>query len=106
MKMYSKYKIVPFCSYHFVQYHFVHTILSATILSGHHCKMLCICRLFIYLLHNIDSIRIKGEDTRQEKTQLWAAADVWKHCICMFLNDVKMFQEREIRQPTNSIKNS
>src|SRR6218665_450450 len=43
--MYTKYKIVPFCPYHFVRtilsntilsvYHFVHTILSATILSGH-----------------------------------------------------------------------
>src|SRR6218665_1457623 len=28
--MYTKYKIVPFCPYHFVR-----TILSATILSGH-----------------------------------------------------------------------
>src|SRR6218665_3687719 len=43
--MLTKYRIVPFCPYHFVQYHFVRipfcpyhfvrTILSATILSGH-----------------------------------------------------------------------
>src|SRR6218665_207166 len=43
--MLTKYKIVPFCPYHFVHtilsnailsvYHFVRTILSATILSGH-----------------------------------------------------------------------
>ena len=43
IKMYIKYKIVPFCLYHFVRiptipfcpYHFVRTVLSATILSGH-----------------------------------------------------------------------
>jgi len=29
--MYAKYKIVPFCAHQFVR-----TILSATILSGHH----------------------------------------------------------------------
>ena len=48
IKMYTKYKIVPFCPYHFVRtilsntilsvYHFVRTILSATILSGHRFK--------------------------------------------------------------------
>ena len=31
--MYRKYKIVPFCPYHFVR-----TILSGTILSGHRAK--------------------------------------------------------------------
>ena len=31
IKMYTKYKIVPFCPYHFV-----HTILSNTILSVYH----------------------------------------------------------------------
>jgi len=48
--MYTKYKIVPFCPYHFVHtilsntilslYHFVRTILSATILSGHRFNIL------------------------------------------------------------------
>src|SRR6218665_3636130 len=43
--MYTKYKIAPFCPYHFVPYHsvripfcpyhFVRAILSGTILSGH-----------------------------------------------------------------------
>ena len=49
--MYIKYKIVPFCPYHFVRipccpYHFVRTILSNTILSGHrsiNCKWSAIC---------------------------------------------------------------
>src|SRR6218665_251060 len=63
--MYTKYKVVPFCLYHFVhtilsatilsvyhfvrtilsatilsEYHFVRTILSATILSGHHLDIM------------------------------------------------------------------
>src|SRR6218665_2732786 len=33
--MYTKYKIVPFCSYHFVQYHFVHTFLSVPFCPYH-----------------------------------------------------------------------
>ena len=57
--MYTKYKIVPFCSYHFVRtilsntilsvYHFVHTILSATILSGHRQQVVN----FTYLTWNV-----------------------------------------------------
>ena len=51
---------VPFCPYHFVQYHFVlipfcpyhfvRTILSATILSGHHIKK---CQLIAKVQHTI-----------------------------------------------------
>jgi len=33
--MYTKYKIIPLCPYHFVPTILSNTILSATILSGH-----------------------------------------------------------------------
>ena len=37
IKMYRRYEIVPICPYHFVPIPFCpYTILSATILSGHH----------------------------------------------------------------------
>src|SRR6218665_1251530 len=67
--MYTKYKIVPFCPYHFVRtilsntilsvYHFVRTILSATILSGH--------RLYTYMY--IHCVRMKSS-TPQKVSQL------------------------------------
>src|SRR6218665_98420 len=61
--MYTKYKIVSFCPYHFVQYyfvripfcpyHFVRTILSATILSGHPSKLLFSLAPILTITHSL-----------------------------------------------------
>ena|SRR6218665_1751134 len=72
--MYRKYKIVPFCPYHFVQYyfvcipfcpyHFVRTILSATILSGHRSGLLRVGE-------GIDPLRLKvGLSLRVRKLEI------------------------------------
>ena len=70
--MYTKYKIVPLCPYHFVHtilsntilfvYHFVRIILSATILSGHHENIsLGTAQPFVNVREAIFHIHLKAE---------------------------------------------
>src|SRR6218665_3182363 len=80
MKMYTKYKIVPFCQYHFVHtilsiYQFVRTILSATILSSHLVKLpnhsICLTyRRFSFLLVVMMSLFCPEQSTCKSQLHL------------------------------------